>query len=166
MLNITIKSKNKKLLIFFLLFLKENETENIKKQFKKRIKKQKLSILKSPHVNKKAQEQFEYCVFRKQFTIKNVAKFKYLIWLKKLSVKTFPNLSIKLKVKISNKNIKNVGLQVFNLKNFKLKKHYNFKIYNLKLRKLKEKNNINKQLKTKQINLLFKMFEMYGEFVK
>ena len=82
---IQIFSKNSNSISNFLKFLyklKTNKTLNLNfiiiqsSQFKKS---KKFSVLKSPHVNKKAQEQFEYNVFNKQLKI-YVSQFnKFLI---------------------------------------------------------------------------------------
>ena len=82
---IQIFSKNSNSISNFLKFLyklKTNKTLNLNftivqsSQFKKS---KKLSVLKSPHVNKKAQEQFEYNVFNKQLKIYVSQLNKFLI---------------------------------------------------------------------------------------
>ena len=100
MFNVTILSRNKNSINDFFLFFNENTLYNldvIKKFFQKKIKKKKLTILKSPHVNKKAQEQFESRLFKKQFTIQTTRNFQYLIFLKRLNYNLFPDINIKLK---------------------------------------------------------------------
>jgi len=84
--NITIKSKNKTSVNEFFLFFNGNKLYNsnvIKKYFQKKAKKKKLTILKSPHVNKKAQEQFENRLFKKQFKIQTTKKSKIFNLFKK-----------------------------------------------------------------------------------
>jgi ribosomal protein S10 len=84
--NVTITSRNKNSINDFFLFFNGNTVCNlnvIKKYFQKKIEKKKLTILKSPHVNKKAQEQFESRLFKKQFTVQTTKNLKYLIFLKR-----------------------------------------------------------------------------------
>jgi len=139
--NITIKSKNKTSVNEFFLFFNGNKLYNsnvIKKYFQKKAKKKKLTILKSPHVNKKAQEQFENRLFKKQFKIQTTKNQKYLIFLKKINSKLFPDIEIKLKCSTNNKkNIKKLKLKIFNPNNFKINEYYNFKAQNLNLKKFK-----------------------------
>ena len=122
-LNVTITSKNKNSIHDFFLFTNKNKICNlsvIKKYFQKKMEKKRLTILKSPHVNKKAQEQFESRFFKKQFTIQTAKNLKYLIFLKKLNYDLFPDIDIKLKCIIINKNVTKLGLKVFNPNQFKI----------------------------------------------
>lgn len=91
-----------------------------------------MTILKSPHVNKKAQEQFEIRFFKKQLTIKSIKIFKYLIFLKKLNFNLFSDVNITLKYSIKKKETQKLNLKIFILENFKLKKFIHFKNYSLK----------------------------------
>lgn len=61
---LSIKTKNISSLYYYLnfLFFKFNKYVFILKQLKKKRKK-KITVLKSPHVNKKSKESFEYCMF-------------------------------------------------------------------------------------------------------
>ncbi len=170
--NITITSKNKNSINDFFLFFNKNTMCNfnaIKKYFQKKMEKKKLTILKSPHVNKKAQEQFESRFFKKQFTIQITKNLKYLIFLKKLNYDLFPDTDIKLKCIITNENKKKLGLKVFNPNNFKINKYYSLKTnnFNLKnLNKLKKKKTLSKSLLTQKTTRLLKIFDLYGEFLK
>ena len=81
MFSVTITSRNKNSTNDFFLFFNENtvyKSNVIKKYFQKKIEKKRLTILKSPHVNKKAQEQFESRLFKKQFTIHTTKNLNYL----------------------------------------------------------------------------------------
>lgn len=165
--NIIVTSKNKNSINNFFLFCNKTIPFNlnvIQKNFQKKTKKKKLTILKSPHVNKKAQEQFESRVFKKQFTIQITKTFKYLVFLKKLNTSLFPDIKIELQHMVNNKNIEKI--KIFNPYNFKINKYYEFKIYNLNLKYLKKKTNISKYSLTKKTNPLLKIFDLYGEFLK
>jgi len=84
---LTIISKNKKsaenCFLFFSNNMNELNVNIVKKYLKKKKKKNLLTILKSPHVNKTAQEQFESKLFSKQLNIYSSRNFKFLLVLKK-----------------------------------------------------------------------------------
>jgi len=82
-LQITICSIDKTLLGIYLTFLK-----NILKKLNigytytnLPLKIKKITLLKSPHVHKKAREQFEIKKFKKLFIIKNLKLSKYLVFI-------------------------------------------------------------------------------------
>lgn len=172
MFNVTILSKNKNSINDFFLFFNENTSHNldvIKKYFQKKIKKKKLTILKSPHVNKKAQEQFESRLFKKQFTVQTTKNFQYLIFLKKLNYNLFPDINIKLKCIINNKNIQNLGLKTFNPNYLKFNKYSTFKANNVNLQNLNsliKKKTLSKLAITKNAQRILRVFDLYGEFLK
>jgi ribosomal protein S10 len=127
MYHITIISKNKSSLnsvSTLLNSINHNKYLNlniIKKYFKKKNKKSVLTILKSPHVNKTAQEQFEFKFSSKQFLIKPTTKnLKFILLLKKLESNLFPDTKIILKF-ISNRKLKKKNSKIFNINNFKIK---------------------------------------------
>jgi ribosomal protein S10 len=127
MYHITIISKNKSSLnsvSTLLNSINNNKYLNlniIKKYFKKKNKKSVLTILKSPHVNKTAQEQFEFKFSSKQFLIKPTTKnLKFILLLKKLESNLFPDTKIILKF-ISNRKLKKKNSKIFNINNFKIK---------------------------------------------
>jgi ribosomal protein S10 len=170
--NVTITSKNKNSVSDFFLFLLKNKTynfNNLKKYFQKNKRKKRLTILKSPHVNKKAQEQFESRVFRKQFTIQTIKNFRYLTLLKRLSYNLFPDIDIKLKYVISSSDSIKLGLKAINPDYYKINKYYNLKANNLDLKnldQLKQRNTLPKLLLAKKTSRLLKIFDLYGEFLK
>ena len=116
--NITVISKNKQSLKFFFLFL--NKIKQPKINLLNYYKKQKTVIkkivtLKSPHVNKKAQKQFEYRIFSKKIIISSYNEIKFLILLKKLKTKIFPEIKFKIKLFFEKKKkIKNNLLNPIN----------------------------------------------------
>jgi hypothetical protein len=133
------------------------------------LKKKRLTVLKSPHVNKKAQEQFECRLFKKQFSIEATKISKYLVFLKRLNYKLFPDIHIKLKRAIKNKSILKSGLRIVDPNYFKLNTFYNFK------KSLCTRKNL-RQIEQKKIAFTFlfrlkgirllKLFDLYGESFK
>ena len=170
--HLTIISKNKKsikdLLAFFNITTLHFKT--IKKYFKKNKKRKFFTILKSPHVNKTAQEQFEYKIYSSKLIIYSPLSFKSLIFLKKIKNNLFPDTKIKLKLIINSRLSEKTQMQIFDPTNFKLN------IFNIvcnKNKKLKETKQyhtqkfIKSQKKTfKQIKNVLKILDIYGEFIK
>ena len=101
---ISLKSKNIKSLIFFFNVLKKfNISKNIKKLYiTKKIKR--IAILKSPHVNKTAQQHFEYRLYLKKIYVKNLQIFKLLIILKKIKINLCCDVLINIKFIINDNN--------------------------------------------------------------
>jgi ribosomal protein S10 len=110
-----------KLILKLFNSLNGNKNLNIIKKCQKNTKKkQLLTILKSPHVNKTAQEQFEFKISSSQFLIKPTTKsLKFLLFFKKTVSKLFPDSKIVIKL-VSNKKIKSQNYkETFNFNNFK-----------------------------------------------
>ena len=76
----------------------------------------KFSILKSPHVNKSSQEQFQYKLHRKKLSFHSKNLFKILLFIKSLRKKTFTDVSFKIEFILSNTN---KTVTVHSNKNFK-----------------------------------------------
>jgi len=74
------------------------------------------SVLKSPHVNKSAQEQFEYNLFKKQIKIDVFQITKLLVILKMIKVKLFSDIEIELKFSVHHKSFQKVVLNKINYK--------------------------------------------------
>ena len=109
---LTIESKNKNSLKNFLLSIKKtakNKAFSLNK-FCKIIQKQKksrtFSVLKSPHANKKAQEQFRTYIFSKKMKLNTFQIIKYLIILKKIQQELFIDVQFRLKFSVKTKNNK------------------------------------------------------------
>lgn len=111
-LNITISSKNNNSLKSFLKVfktlgqgdgLKLNKTLTVfqKKRFKKVF-----TILKSPHIYKTAQEQFESILFAKTFKVHSFQVLKTLVLLKKIQIISFADIKIKIKFSIASSSKK------------------------------------------------------------
>lgn len=107
--NIYVYSKNYVSLKAFLnFFLKVCNHERMKMYFvliqhskPKAIKK--FTVLKSPHVNKKAQEQFEFCLYKNQLSIYSYQNLKLLTILKKIQAKLFADIKIKVQFVFNHK---------------------------------------------------------------
>ena len=104
-----ISSKNKEALKYFSLnlFYRINKKQNFKsiKRYKNLTPKiKKISLLKSPHIYKYAQEQFEFRVFKKKFDFLVTNYKKFLIFLKKVKINRFFDVNVKLLFKIKKFN--------------------------------------------------------------
>lgn len=102
-------SKDKKSLNSFLDFSKCNNiiSKNFQLFFKlfrnKKIKKN-ITILKSPHVNKTAQEQFGYTIYSITMSCYSWEVNKYLVVLKKIKNYLFPSIKIQINAVFLRKN--------------------------------------------------------------
>lgn len=157
---IAIYSKNKTDINNFLTLLNKILTSFnivIKHDQKKRRKKI-LTILKSPHINKSAQEQFESKIFTKQIKVYSQEDFCLLTLLKKTKNNMFPSIKLKTKFVLNKKSEKNIKL--IDPNNFKLK--YFSKYINQKL-----KVNVSKQFQKYKLNASnqtqLNIFETYGK---
>jgi len=157
--SLIISSKNLNSLNAFLVFFEKFNYLNFsyfQTIFAKKKKKKVFTLLKSPHVNKKAQEQFGINFYHKQITLIVDKKFKFLIFLKKLKIYTFPDVNIKFKTFITSKN--NLPLSLFNPNNFKRKdyqnKNFKNKDYNLQLEQ--------KIIVCEKNKTLIQKFDFYG----
>ena len=168
MFNITATSKNKKELNFFILVLNRYlffNSNNIKKISQKKIKKIRITLLKSPHINKKSQEQFEIKFFKKKIILKIEKSLKYLLFFKKIYCSMFSNVNLKVKQMLNDKknsfgNIFKSNLFIIKLEIFKIIKFKNFKILkNVNLCKKKIKF---KHLLAKKTNYLVDSLELIG----
>ena len=111
-------SKNKKLnLVRFVQFYQNKKSDKI------------FTILKSPHVNKKAQEQFEYKLYSKNIKVKSFQPFKFLILLKNFQKYLHTDVNIKIKFILSKKDTNSLN----NLKKIKYVKTTNVRVYLLLL---------------------------------
>jgi ribosomal protein S10 len=167
--NITIASKNKKSLDAFLFFFGSNLELNfnlINKYFEKKKKRKILTILKSPHVNKKAQEQFESKVFSKQLTLYVPKHLQYLLFFKKIRT-IFTDIKIKIKFLQNRHSIKKKQIYIFNIQNFKLNMLNTSSYCNKDSQKLK-RNKIKSYSENKlnilqQVKRSIRITDIYGE---
>lgn len=163
--NVTIWSKNKISMSHFFLFFKKYLIFNfnvISKYQQKKTNVKIITLLKSPHVNKKSQEQFETRVFKKHFKILIKNNLKLFFFLKKISYNIYSDINIKIKELINNnKYFVKKKFKVINLNNFKVKtySHIIIKAKNLKFKKslnfFKKNNSLNFIISKKSNQLLF-----------
>ena len=118
---LTFISKNQKslenaFLIFFNYFSFYGTIIN--KYSQKRIKTKVITLLKSPHINKSAQEQFESNIFSKQLVIGCYTKnLKHLFFIKRIQESLLSD--VKLKITVSTNKIIDFN-SILNLKNYSL----------------------------------------------
>lgn len=115
---ITVKAKNYRIIQDFFLFLKQRQKKNLKKHQNKKTKVARFAILKSPHVNKKAQEQFEIRRVKKQIIFKFLYNYKSLVYFKKLKSKAFPDLHIQFQSLSKGNFLRHLDSSLFCLNNF------------------------------------------------
>lgn len=133
-----------KLIILNLKQYKNHSEKKKKKKF--------MTILKSPHVNKTAQEQFEIRTFSMQLKVVTMQPFKFLMLLKKMKNYLFPDISVKLKLIFSP--AKNISLKkkFFNMDNFKIQQAKIFKNQKSK----------NKKIMFSSSKNFLQLFDVYG----
>lgn len=105
---ISVSSNNLKSIKYFFLFCFYYKNIDLffnKKYFKRKQKKKILTILKSPHINKKAQEQFEQRTFLRKCTFYSQKLPQYILFFKKVKAHMFSDIKIEIKFIIqSNKS--------------------------------------------------------------
>ena len=169
--HITITSKNKNSIKDFFLFLNKNfkNFNIITKYLKKKKSKKVLTILKSPHVNKKAQEQFETRLFTSQISVYYSKKnLLALIFLKKIKTYLFPDIKIKIKFTINKLLLEQTKLKAISPDNFKLN-FFHQQLKNKKLKSIKNYNNklySKKKINLKQTQYLLQILDTYGSLIK
>ena len=102
-----ITSKNEKSLKYFLYFFYKHiktKFNIIQKPISAQNKRKIVTLLKSPHVNKTAQEHFEVRIFSKHILLESVYLKKNLIFLKKILNKLFQDISLRLEF-VTNKSV-------------------------------------------------------------
>ena len=163
---IIVNSKNKQSLFNFLFFLVNSlKVSLISRCEKKKGGKKVITVLKSPHINKNAQEQFELRNFNNKFLFFSHNTPKCFIILKAIKTKLFPDIKIKLKFFINNNTSLKFNTKVFNPNNFTLGV-YKLNFISQKLNN-NQKYNYNKIISmklTKKTKNYLKIFDSYGEF--
>ena len=116
-----ILAKDKKVLKLFITFLLSlQKTSSTWKVILNSKKRDVITVLKSPHVNKTAQEQFEYRIYSKKILINSFKPSIFLLVLKKIKSFSFPGISLKV-TGVCNKSNKLVKtLKLFDPKNLYL----------------------------------------------
>jgi Ribosomal protein S10p/S20e len=93
-----VSSKGKRILKKFItVFTKLESLPVFFKLFSIYEKRKFITVLKSPHVNKTAQEQFEYRFYSKHFLIYSFKPLTLFLLLKKLKNVSFPGVNLKIK---------------------------------------------------------------------
>jgi len=147
--SLKIESKNEKSLKYFLLFFfKHLKTKFniIQKPTIAKTNRKIITFLKSPHVNKTAQEHFDMHLFSRKILVKGYSLEKTLIFSKKVLTRLFQDISIHLELVTSKHVSKKSSLSLFNPNKNKLS-NKNFSKANLKRykQKIKLKNFIHRQ---------------------
>jgi ribosomal protein S10 len=163
-IKINILSKNyNSLKSFIAFFINVCETNNLNstqflKFFKHPQKNFKYTVLKSPHVNKTAQEQFKYSLFSNQVWICSFQLLKFLILLKKTHVLLLSDIKIKIIFFYNKKRLYNVKTETVNPDNFKIQ------LFHTSKKPTKFKSHCNKFYKTtSKLQLYLSLFDIYGE---
>lgn len=124
---LSIYSKNLNSLTAFLKVLHKlrvNKTFKLKFYIIQSHQKKKFSFfstLRSPHVNKKSQEQFDYHLYRKKLKIKVSQLTKFLTVLKIIKTVIFPDLKVKIGFKVNCKPTRGMSRSNLDFNKFKLK---------------------------------------------
>jgi len=97
-LHIKITAKDRKVLKDFGQFISKLQlTSNSLRSLSKRNLRKFITVLKSPHVNKTAQEQFEFRIYTTEFVISSFKPMTLLLILKKINNLSFSGLNLKIK---------------------------------------------------------------------
>ena len=95
--HIKVSAKDKKALENFGQFISKLQlTSNSLRLLSKRNLRKFITVLKSPHVNKTAQEQFEFRVYTKEFIISSFKPLTLFLILKKINDSSFSGLNLKI----------------------------------------------------------------------
>ena len=99
-INIYLQSKHKNYIYQFITIFNKKRTlfKCIKLRFINQNYQPLISILTSPHVNKKAQEQFKTQMYSLQLKIQTFELLKLIIFLKRISGNMLPNINLKIKI--------------------------------------------------------------------
>ena len=158
-----VSCKDKKILEKFTrVFTKIKSLPIFVKPFPKHEKRKFVTILKSPHVNKTAQEQFEYRFFSKHFLVFSMKPQIFFLLLKRLKNLSFSGIKLEVKgvfeKKVTNKYI----LKLVNPDNIVLQKQY------LTQKSFRKERRNNKGFKAVATSLdlskkYIQLFDSYGE---
>ena len=159
-----ISCKDKRILKKFVQFLnKINFFPLFLKSFPKNKKRKFVTVLKSPHVNKTAQEQFEFRLYSKHLLIYSFKPLTFLLLLKQLKSLSFTGLNLEVKSFVEKNKMSKYTLETVNPDNITL----NNSAKNLHLSKQYSKN-LKQATKTYNSNFslcrkYIQFFDLYGE---
>lgn len=137
-ININISSKDFNSLNLFLVFFikilisKKLKIKNFEKVKPVTAKKKSFTVLKSPHVNKTAQEQFKYDIFSYNIRLQPFQLLKLVFILKNINANTHTNINISFKLFYNDKNFKQKRLKSFDTNNYSvnIKNYSNYWVKN------------------------------------
>jgi len=154
--------KDKRILKKFLCFFTKIKSLPIfLKSFSKHEKRKFVTVLKSPHVNKTAQEQFEYRLYSKHFLIHSFKPLTFFLLLKKVKTLSFPGLKLEVKGFLGKNKLHKHILKVFNPDNIILKSLNFLDLKKKKLKKTRYKKTCGLEpISSKQY---LQLFDLYGE---
>ncbi len=159
-----ISCKDEKILKKFIkFFLKIKSLPIFVKPFPKSKKRKFVTVLKSPHVNKTAQEQFEYRFFSKHFLVFSFKPLIFFLLLKKLKNFSFAGIKLEVKGLFEKNKARKCTLKLISPDNIVLKN------MNLNEKNFKKEHKISKHAwndPAYDVNLLKKYiqsFDSYGE---
>lgn len=157
-----ISCKDKRILKKFLrFFTKIRFLPLFLKSFSKYEKRKVITVLKSPHVNKTAQEQFEYRLYSKDFLIQSFKPLTFFVLLKKLKNLSFPGLNLEVKGFLGKNKTQNQVLQIVDPDNITLKSGTFFYLKKRPLKKISYKKSYSSELFFYKKYL--QLFDLYGE---
>ena len=122
MIFINFSSKNyyslKRFTTFFMKFCKKLHLNAIilQKNAPKPKRVKKFTILKSPHVNKTAQEQFEFRLYSRQLIILSPQIFKVLVFFKRFQAALFSDIRFQIKLSFNSSRDFTIDLDNFHTK--------------------------------------------------
>lgn len=128
--SLKIRSKNEKSLRYFLYFFSKHLKTRfniIQKSITSKTNRKIVTLLKSPHVNKTAQEHFEAHLFTNKMLVKSAYLEKNFIFLKKTLTKLFQDISVWLEFASNNNLRRKNGILTFSSDNLKLSRNKSFK---------------------------------------
>jgi ribosomal protein S10 len=163
--HIKVSSKDKKVLENFGQFLSKLEmTSNFLKSFSKQNTRKFVTILKSPHVNKTAQEQFEFRFYTKEFVVSSFKPLTFFLILKKINNLSFSGMNLKVKSLFKRNEKKKVTAVNPDNTNLNTVKSHGL----IKKKNLKQKMFNNKNFKTFDASFsvskrYIQLFDCYGE---
>jgi ribosomal protein S10 len=165
-----ISCKDQRILKKFLyLFTKLESFPIVIKSFPKSEKRKFVTVLKSPHVNKTAQEQFEYRYYSRHLLVRSFKPLTLFLFLKKLKNLSFAGINFEVKSFFDKNKTHKHALQIISPDNIMLKKITDQQDINEKILKFNPQsfNSVVPLKDDKSYLLLSKkymqLFDLYGE---
>lgn len=128
---IKISAKEKRVISNFMKFFSRISSD-LKllqlSQFPNKRRRKFVTVLKSPHVNKTAQEQFEFRIYSKQFLVFSAKPSLFCFVIKKLNSSTFSGIKLELNSVIEKRKKDKKLLSILNPDNLCLRRNQNFSL--------------------------------------